>query len=95
MRVSFVRIEGPVFCVRVRAADGSETLHECWPTTVTHPLDGAQVQMQFAWDRENRVLYVDDRWPALGKFPRGACEETAARIARRVLREAAERASSG
>jgi hypothetical protein len=95
VRVSFVRIDGPVFCVRVDEPGAGESLRECWPTTVSHPFDGELLQMRFAWDRTHRVLYVDDRWPLLAKRPRPECEETAVRLARRVLREAAERASSG
>jgi hypothetical protein len=93
LRVRFVQMAGEVFHVRVKEVDGSDRVHECWPTVVMHALDGAQVPLRFAWDRYHRVLYVDERWPALGRLPRGACEETAARLARRVMREAAERAS--
>jgi hypothetical protein len=95
VRISFVLMNAPVFCVRVREPEGGERTHECWPTTVTHTLDGASVHMRFAWDRYNHVLYVDDRWPALKSMPRAACEETASRLARQVLREATERASEG
>ncbi len=95
MRVSFVRIDGPVFYVRAEGPGAGESHRECWPTTVAHALDGELVHMRFAWDRTNRVLYVDDRWPALAKRSRPECEEAAVELARRVLREAAERASSG
>ena len=95
MRVSFVHMAGEVFRVRVMEPDGREGVHECWPTVVMHALDGEQVPLRFAWDRYHRVLYVDARWPALGRLSRHACEETAARLSKKVMREAAERASRG
>ncbi len=49
--------------------------------------------MRFAYDRERRVIYVDQRWDALRMRPMRQCKQMVVDLAKAAIREAATQAS--
>ncbi|HJL04496.1 MAG TPA: hypothetical protein RMH85_12220 [Polyangiaceae bacterium LLY-WYZ-15_(1-7)] len=87
MRVVFQELPEPC----VVEVDGEP--REIWPVLVEHALGGQAVPFRFAWDRHHRLLRVDARWEARARLGDREAAALAGRLAREVLKRAAERAS--
>lgn len=88
MRVRFSPIEEPAYVL----VDGE--MREIWPTTVEVMVRQRPTVLRFAWDRHERVLYVDERWEGRSLLGDPEAAQAAAEIAREALLRAAEAASS-
>jgi hypothetical protein len=93
VRVVFRRIEEP--CVATVEGDRGVERHEIWPVIVDVVVRGERVPLRFAWNRFERVLWVDERWP--GRAQSLSCQLGRDRAGFDVSQEraAAERASKG
>jgi hypothetical protein len=91
VRVVFRRIEDP--CVATVDGERGVERHELWPVIVDVVVRGERVPLRFAWNRFERVLWVDERWPGRALLGDAEARAVAAKLARETLRTAAERAS--
>ncbi len=87
MQVVFQPIESP--CV----VEVEGRPREIWPVVVDVAIEGRRVPLRFAWDRYHRVLRVDERWEGRALLGDREAKRRAARLAREVIRRAAEAAS--
>ncbi len=87
MRVRFSPIEEPAYVL----VDGE--MREIWPTFVEVMVHERPTLLRFAWDRHERVLYVDERWEGRTLLGDAEAAQAAAGVAREALMKAAEAAS--